>query len=222
LGVALVEWRAVRLAYRALAGAVCAFSVGIQYWFFVRGLSGAALVADTVKFLSYFTILTNILAAAALLLPLAAPQSSPARFLSRPSVRTAIAGYIIVVGVVYYLLLRNLGDAEGWPLFFERGLHYLTPPLFVLDWLLFVPKGRVVWWNGVACLGFPALYAVWTLVNGALTGWYPYPFMDVGDLGYPSVLANIAGLVVAFLLLDLALVGIDRWLGHKRHNAAQS
>jgi hypothetical protein len=33
---------------------------------------------------------------------------------------------------------------------------------------------------------------------------------------------NIAGLVIAFLVLDLALVGIGRLLGHKRHNAAQS
>jgi hypothetical protein len=212
----------VRTAYRALAGAVGAFSVGIQYWLFVRGLGGAALVADTVKFFSYFTILTNILAGAALLLPLAAPESALARFLMRPSVRTAIAGYIIIVGVVYYLLLRNLGDAEGWPLFFERVLHYVTPPLFVLDWLLFVPKGTVGWRNGAACLGFPALYAVWTLTFGALTGWYPYPFVDVADLGYLRVVANIAGLVIAFLLLDLALVGIDRLLGHKRHNAAKS
>jgi hypothetical protein len=218
--VVLVKSKAARTAYRAVAGAVGVFTVGIQYWFFVRGLSGAALVADTVKFFSYFTILTNILGTAALLLPLVAPESALARFLKRPSVRTAIAGYIIIVGVVYYLLLRNLGDAAGWPLFFERVLHYVTPPLFVLDWLLFVPKGEVAWRNGVGSLSFPALYAVWTLVHGALTGWYPYPFVDVTDLGYARVLANIAGLVLAFLLLDLALVGIDRRLGHKRHNAA--
>jgi hypothetical protein len=38
-------------------------------------------------------------------------------------VRTALTGYIIIVGVVYFLLLRNLGDRQGWALFFEHVLH---------------------------------------------------------------------------------------------------
>ena len=75
----------------------------------------------------------------------------------------------------------------GWQLFFERVLHYVTPPLFVLDWLLFVPKGERRLEDRLRlALGFPPLYAVWTLVHGALTGWYPYPFLDVAELGYPQ------------------------------------
>jgi hypothetical protein len=212
----------MKALYRTIAGAIGLFAVGFQYWSIVLQRSDGAVFTPTVHFFSFFTILTNILAAAALLLPLAAPGPALARFLMRPSVRTAIAGYIIIVGVVYHLLLRDIGHEQGWTLFFERVLHYVMPPLFVLDWLLFVPKGGLAWRNGVASLGFPALYAVWTLAYGALTGWYPYPFVDVADLGYARVLVNIAGLVIAFLVLDLALVGIDRLLGHKRHNAAQS
>ncbi len=91
-----------------------------------------------------------------------------------------------MVGTVYYALLRNVGHAQGWALFFEHVLHYVTPPLFVLDWLLFVPKGEVAWRNGIACLGFPAAYVGWTLAHGAVSGWYPYPFVDVPALGYPA------------------------------------
>jgi hypothetical protein len=131
-------------------------------------------------------------------------------------VRTAIAGYIIIVGTVYYLLLRGVSNAEGWPLFFEQVLHYVTPPLFVLDWLLFVPKGEVAWRTGVAYLGFPAAYAAWTLGHGAVSGWYPYPFLDVPELGYPRTLFNIAGLVLAFLALELILVGIGRLIDRRQ------
>lgn len=196
--------------YRTIAGAIGLFAVGIQYWLVV--LDGGALLKGSVHFFSYFTILTNILAAVALLAPVLAPASPTTRFLDRPSVRTAIAGYIVVVGTVYYALLRNIGHAQGWELFFEHVLHYVTPPLFVLDWLLFVPKGGLPWRTGVACLGYPAIYAVWTLAHGAVTGWYPYPFLDVADLGYPQTLLNIAGLVVAFLALELILVAIGRLL----------
>ncbi len=132
------------------------------------------------RFFSFFTILTNVLAAITLLWPLIAPRSKLGLFLSRPPVRTAVTGYIIVVGVIYYLLLRDLSQRQGWPMFFEYMLHYVTPPLFVLDWLLFVDKRDLDWRIGLSALGFPLAYLVWTVIHGAATGWYPYPFVDVG------------------------------------------
>ncbi len=199
-----------RTLYRAVAGVIVLGVVVIQYGLVTRDESGAALLTTTIHFFSFFTILSNILAGAALLAPVVAPTARAGRFFERPSVRTAITGYIIIVGVVYYLLLRNISHATGAQLLFERALHYVTPPLFVLDWLLFVAKGGVDWRVGFASLEFPAAYAGWTLIHGALTGWYPYPFLDVGELGYPRTLLNIAGLVAAFLVLELALVGIGR------------
>src|SRR5262249_9151485 len=146
-------------------------------------------------------------------------NSSAARFFERSDVRTAITGYIIVVGVVYWALLGDLSKAHGARLFFEWVLHYVTPPLFVLDWLLFVPKDRLPLSLGVRSLGFPAAYAVWTLLHGAVTGWYPYPFLDVAALGYPRALLNILGLVVAFLLLEFGLVGLGRVVGGRKASA---
>jgi len=207
-------------AFRLLVGIIDFVTVGAQYWLVMYDKNGTAFVTGSVNFFSYFTILTSLLAAAAMLLPVLAPGSGLGRFFERASVRTAITGYIIFVGSVYYLLLRNLGHAQGWSLFLDHVLHYVLPPLFVIDWLLFVPKGDVAWRNGVGCLGFPAVYIVWTLTHGALTGWYPYPFVDVPDLGYERVLGNIAGLVAAFLLLELALVGIDRLLEHIHRKSA--
>jgi hypothetical protein len=196
--------------YRAVAGAICLASVVTQYFLIVQGDSGAVLATQTVRFFSFFTILSNLLIAAALLVPVVVPRSPVGRFLSRPGVRTALTGYIIIVGVVYWALLHDLSKAHGARLLFEHVLHYVTPPLFVLDWILFVPKEELRWKIGFSSLGFPAVYAGWTLAHGAATGWYPYPFLDVAELGYPRTLANIAGLVLAFLALELALVGLGR------------
>ena len=204
----------MREIYRALAGALSVFAVVSQCYLTLHDRSGAALATEAIRFFSFFTIQTNILVAAAYVVPLVAPHSAAARFLLRPSVRTALVGYIIVVGVVFYVLLSDLGAPSGARLFFERVLHYVIPPLFVLDWLFFVPKGETHWRVGLDALGFPAAYAAWTLAHGAVSGWYPYPFLDVADLGYAQALINIAGLVLAFLALELALVVIDRilWL----------
>jgi hypothetical protein len=200
----------VETAYRTLAGVIGLVSVAWLYGLVV--LDGGAVLSGTVRYFSFFTILTNLLAAAAMLLPVWAPESRAGIFLNRPAVRTAIVGYIVVVGVVYYALLRNVGNAQGWELFLNQVLHYVLPPMLVLDWLVFVPKHSLPWRIGITCLGFPAVYVVWTLAHGAATGWYPYPFLDVTELGYPQTMANLAGLVLAFLLLELALVAVGRAL----------
>ena len=205
----------LQTTYRAAAGVFTALCVVAQYWLLVHGDSFSGMAASSLKFFSFFTILTNVLAAATLLVPLVAPHSAAGRFLTRPTVRTAVTGYIIMVGVIYYLLLRDLSQRQGWPLFFEHMLHYATPPLFVIDWLAFVDKRDLDWRLGVAALGFPAAYLVWTLIHGAVSGWYPYPFIDVADLGYARTLVNIVGLVLLFLGLEVALVGIGRLLAHR-------
>ena len=69
--------------YRAAAGAFIAFCVAMQYWLLVRGDTFAGMAASSLKFFSFFTILTNILAAAALLLPLIAPRSAAGQYLAR-------------------------------------------------------------------------------------------------------------------------------------------
>jgi hypothetical protein len=205
----------LQTTYRAAAGVFTALCVVAQYWLLVRGDSFAGMAVSSLKFFSFFTILTNVLAAATLLIPLVAPHSAAGRFLTRPTVRTAVTGYIIMVGIIYYLLLRDLSQQQGWPLFFEHMLHYVTPPLFVIDWLAFVDKRDLDWRIGVAALGFPAAYIVWTLIHGAVSGWYPYPFIDVADLGYARTLVNIVGLVLLFLVLEAALAGIGRVLARR-------
>lgn len=206
--------------YRTIAGAVTLLAVAVQYWIVIEGRTGLELFESSVQFFSFFTILTNVLAGVALILPALAPEARVSQFLLRPSVRTAITGYIIIVGVVYYLLLRNVGNQQGVGLFVERSLHYVTPPLFVLDWLLFVRKNELSWKVGVASLGYPLVYGTWIMVHGAFTGWYPYPFIDVTDLGYPRVFTNMTALIASFLGLEMSLVGVGRLISQVREKAA--
>jgi hypothetical protein len=67
---------------------------------------------------------------------------------------------------------------------------------------------------GVAVISGP--YVVWIFVHGALSAFYPYPFVNVGELGYPRVLLNTAGLFMLFLALGFLLVGVDRLIARAR------
>ena len=59
------------------------------------------------------------------------------------------------------------------------------------------------------------------LIHGAVTGFYPYPFINVGELGYDKMFLNMGVLVLVFLGLGLALIGIDRRMG-RNNNAAKA
>lgn len=110
-------------------------------------------------------------------LPWLAPRSSFGQFFSRPSVRTAIATYIIFVGVSFEVLLRHLRQLQGLASMIDNILHYVIPVLFVIDWLFFVVKGTLKPKSTLAWLSFPAAYVVWIFVLRALSGFYPYPFV---------------------------------------------
>jgi len=146
-------------------------------------------------------------------LPWLAPHSRLGRWFMRPSVRTTIMVYIVVVGVVYHVMLRNLFHPQSWRLLCTLILHYATPTLFVLDWLMFVPKRELSWKLAFGGLALPLLYVAWTLLHGAFAGFYPYPFLNVTRLGYEQVLMNITGLVVGFVVLMLILLAVTRLFG---------
>ncbi|WP_426672191.1 Pr6Pr family membrane protein [Mucilaginibacter sp. McL0603] len=50
-------------------------------------------------------------------------------------------------------------------------------------------------------------------MRGAFSGYYPYPFVDVTKPGYPQALLNCLGIAVAFVIISLLFVGIDKLIG---------
>jgi hypothetical protein len=63
---------------------------------------------------------------------------------------------------------------------------------------------------------------VYSLIHGAVTGFYPYPFINVGEFGYDKIFVNMGVLVLVFFGLGLALIGIDRRLGSNNTAKASS
>jgi hypothetical protein len=76
-----------------------------------------------------------------------------------------------------------------------------------------VPKGTVSARSVPYWLLSPLGYAAFSLIHGAVTGFYPYPFLSVMQLGYARALLNMSVLTAAFAVLGLILVGVDRVLG---------
>jgi hypothetical protein len=192
-----------------------------------RAANGESVLRGLIDTVSYFTVLTNI--AVAKVCSAAALRSErvsdgagagggakvdtaswPMRFLTSPGTMTAVAVYISVVGLTYSMLLRSIWNPTGWQLVADRALHDAVPVLYVLYWLIFVPKRGLRWSQPVWWLVYPAAYCVYSFVFGAITGKYMYWFVDPTTMGWPNVIKHLAMLLAFFLLLGEIAVGIGR------------
>lgn len=187
------------------------FSIVLQFYLIL--LNREASVQETIiRYFSFFTILTNILTTVCFTVLLCTPMSTWGKFFSRPSTLTALAVYITIVGVVYNGILRFLWSPQGAQQLVDELLHLVNPLWFLLFWIFFVPKSRLKWKNVFFWLLYPLIYIIFILVRGSVSGFYPYPFINVSNLGYPAVLVNCVILFFAFLLLSLLFVWIGkRW-----------
>lgn len=159
--------------------------------------------------LAFFTVQSNII--------VAVTSALLARGVERPSQAFATARLIglvaiTVTGVVYHVALASLVDLAQWDEFGNQLVHTVVPILAVVGWLAFGPRGATSARTAWQSLIFPVAWLAFTLIRGAIVGFYPYPFVDVRLLGYVDVAINCVW--VSFLMLSLAggAVLLDRRL----------
>lgn len=156
----------------------------------------AARAANTFAF---FTIQSNLLVGlAVLLLAMRADRSSTAFSVLRLSGLVAIT----VTGLVFHAVLAQTLDLKSWDAVGNELVHTVVPVMAVVGWLLIGPRrlvsARIAWLS----LIFPIGWLAFTLIRGASAHWYPYPFINVTQLGYGGAAFNC--IWVALLMLGLA------------------
>jgi hypothetical protein len=114
----------------AAVGALLGWSaLALQlYLMLVQSPPGMAAVLGTViTFISFFTILTNLLVALVFSSVALRAATAWGRFFSNPSMQAGAAVYIAIVGMVYRLLLRQLWNPQGAQWLADVLLHDLIP-----------------------------------------------------------------------------------------------
>lgn len=161
------------------------------------------------NFFSFFTIQTNLFAAAVFLYGAARQQRAPSA--RRDWLRGASALYMAVVFVVFALLLaghqKELQTTTPWV---NAVVHEVMPVAVVLDWLADPPRTALGLRAAAYWLIYPLAYLVYTLVRGPIVDWYPYPFLDPAVDGYGGVAAHGLGILVVMLVFAAAVVAIGR------------
>lgn len=155
---------------------------------------------NLVNFWSYFTILSNAISAFLLLILGfgALVKATSSRRLEY--IRGAAVAYMTVTGIVYALLLQNIPDNLGITLAWSNDiLHRIGPAYMVLDWLL-IGATAISWRKSIWWMVFPVLWLPYTMIRGAITDWYPYPFLN------PHPPHSVAGVVVSCIAIAVGFV----------------
>lgn len=206
----------IKRAGAALLAAFGWFSLLLQLVLHIQVANGLGLsfAEALIRFFSYFTIQTNILAA--LVLTAFAIKASLDEWLVHPFVRSAVAVYIAMVGIIYHTLLRHLWAPKGAQWFADTALHTVMPVCYLVFWFTCVRKAGLRWYDPLLWLIYPLFYLGFVLVRGKMSGFYPYPFIDAKTLGYAGVAANTAGLLIVCAALGGLLVAIGWWLARRQ------
>ncbi len=121
---------------------------------------------------------------------------------------------IVVTFVVVIVALDPITQYEGKAAAADALTHKLVPVMAALGWLFFGPRGLVSSAVVRASVVVPLMWLGFTLVRGPLASdYYPYPFVNVPELGYRRVLINVILVAVLFLGLAAAANRLDRRLG---------
>ncbi len=177
---------------------------------------GHDFVDALVFFFTFFTILTNIMLVLVYLSDLV-----PWRWLGwwrSPVTRGMMAGAIALVMGFYHFVLAATWKPEGLFLLADVLLHYVTPVLYILWWLLLQPKGSLRFGHIGWMLLPPVLWLAWTMLRGAVVNEYPYPILEAHVLGYPQVSLNIAFMLVLLAGIFAVVVALDQALGRSARN----
>ena len=127
-----------------------------------------------------------------------------------PRIPFALAAALIIIAAVYHVLLASFHDPQGMEWWTNIAHHTVVPAGGVLWWLAFSRDGLAGWRSLPIVMLVPVVYGGFALVNGALTGFYPYFFLDQPSLGLGTVLLNMVGLAVLFLLVAALLLAIRK------------
>jgi len=185
------------------------FAIIMQYILMIDHRT-ASITETTIRFFSFFTILTNTMVAIYFSYQGIKANISGGSILNKPGTLTALTIYITIVSLIYQLILRQTWHPEGLDRVVDELLHTIIPIFTIIYWFAYENKKDIPFNVIPKWLIYPATYLVFILTRGHFSNFYPYPFVDVLNLGIRNVLINSAALILFFVFMSVLYIFIGK------------
>ena len=191
-----------------LFAVVAWLGVLLQLWLSIRmGLiNGKTVGGGLIAFFGYFTVLTNIFVA----LVFTAGSLRPRSWIYGISMVGCSTTAILIVGIGYHFLLREIWDPQGPQWVADILLHYVVPVGALLHWLVYSRQEQTSGWAPLSWCCYPILYFVYVMMRGEITHSYPYPFIDVTTIGYAQTITNSAAFLLGFVAMSYGILKLRK------------
>lgn len=184
--------------------------LGFELWLQVgRRVSEGGLLNAGLRYVTFFTNLSNLLVVLVYAAELAPRERRP-ELLVAPVTRATALAMILLTMTIYYFILSKTENPQGLAKASSVAAHYIAPALYLLWWWLYARRGVLEPRHVPAMLVVPVNYMAVVLVLGHITGRYPYSMLNADRLSAGAVALHGIGLLVALVLLCLAIIGLDR------------
>lgn len=202
------------------------FRLLIIFRLFIVGMAGFGLYLqlfpDYWFRLTYYTLLSNIIAFGFYLYLLVKMITSPVESLENERLMRLKAGMTVAVlltFLVYVALLAPIAKPEDFYHWKNYTLHYIVPISTTVDWLLFDKKGCYKRIDPMLWTIVPILYTVGSLIKGYIFripipmqehSPYPYFFLNVDKYGWDGFFKYFFGILVCYMVLGFTMYLIKR------------
>jgi hypothetical protein len=173
--------------------------------------SGLPLMESLVQFFSFFTVLTNLLVTIYCTVHLlSSNQQNRTNLFLRPDTLTALTVFILMVGTVYHLVLKSLWNPEGLLMITDEIYHTFVPLGTLALWIVSTNNRLGNLKNLFSWMLYPILYLLFILIIGSFSDFYPYPFLNVAELGIEKVMEISFYILIIVSLLFLIFYFIEK------------
>lgn len=163
-----------------------------------------------IRFFSYFTILTNLLVVLYFTSRISIFQKTFIRKLSNSGTITALTSFILIVGLVYQIILRNTWQPTGFQKIIDELLHSVIPLFTLIYWFSFTDLKDYKIKNIKIWFWYPIAYFIYIIIRGYFSNFYPYPFINVTEIGLIQACINSLIITITFLAVLSILIYIGK------------
>ena len=199
--------RNINLFIALYAFLVIGFETYIYWHSQLRPWQPSTPIGRIIFYYSFFTVLSNLMLAFSCLWLTFNPNCS--RFFFKVIRLNGLVG-VIITAIVYNLILRGIHKPPNTLLqFANESLHVILPVVGILSWLIWGPFRRIHFNVIVGSFLSMLIYGIYIFIRGYFTHQYPYPFINVVNVGYVKALYSAGLVFILFFCLAFLLWGID-------------
>ena len=180
-----------------------------------------SLPESIVRFFSYFTITTNLLVALYFTNIVFPKEGDWRTKLRSGGAATAITTCILIVGIIYQTILKDLWQPTGLHLLVDQLLHGIIPLFMLFFWIATIKSQNLFLKSVYSWLLYPIGYLLFALGRGYLSGFYPYPFLDMTKIGVAQTAINIGLIALGTIMMLTLLTVIGKGIQKLERTAAR-